>query len=83
MASDSGRGEDLGAAGGADQRRAPSQQDPAAAIIVGYPVSGMVAYGGIGWLIGHWTHMTALFPVGLCVGLVLGIVAMFYRLGRR
>jgi len=52
-------------------------------MIVGYPISGMVAYGGIGWLIGHWTHIAMLFPVGMFVGLLLGIASMFYRYRRQ
>lgn len=48
--------------------------------VVGYPISGMVVYGAIGALIGHFTHLTIAFPVGLLVGLLLGIALMFYRL---
>jgi hypothetical protein len=42
----------------------------------------MAAYGGIGWLIGHWLHATILFPVGMLTGLVLAIVLIIYRYGR-
>ena len=50
--------------------------------VSGYLISGMVAYGGIGWLIGHWLHATILFPVGMLTGLVLAIVLIIYRYGR-
>ena len=32
--------------------------------IFGYLISGMVFYGGLGWLIGHWTHLAAAVPDG-------------------
>ena len=40
--------------------------------IFGYLISGMVFYGGLGWLIGHWTHIAVLFPIGALVGLGVG-----------
>jgi F0F1-type ATP synthase assembly protein I len=49
----------------------------------GYPISGMIFYGGVGWLIGHFTHVAALFPIGLLIGLGIGVFAVIYRLGRR
>jgi hypothetical protein len=51
-------------------------------LILGYPISGMIAYGAIGALIGKFTHVALLFPIGLFVGLLLGIAAMFYRYHR-
>lgn len=50
--------------------------------IFGYLLSGMAFYGAVGWLIGHLTHVAALFPVGMLVGLVLAIVLIVYRYGR-
>jgi ATP synthase protein I len=50
--------------------------------IFGYLLAGMGFYGGLGWLAGHWTHIALLFPVGMLVGLVLGIVLTIYRFGR-
>jgi hypothetical protein len=57
-----------------------SGPDRIAERVVGYPISGMVVYGAVGALIGHFTHLTMAFPVGLLVGLLLGIALMFYRL---
>ena len=50
--------------------------------IFGYLLSGMAFYGALGWLLSRVTHVAALFPVGMLVGLVLGIVLIVYRYGR-
>ena len=45
-------------------------------------ISGMVLYGGIGWLIGHWTGISILFPLGMLLGIVLSLVAIILRFSR-
>jgi ATP synthase protein I len=50
--------------------------------IFSYLISGMVVYGGLGWLIGHWTHIAAAFPIGALVGLGVGVFAVIYKYGR-
>jgi ATP synthase protein I len=50
--------------------------------IVSYLVSGMLAYGGIGWLVGRAVHIELLFPLGLAVGLGLALWWVIYRYGR-
>lgn len=50
--------------------------------IFGYLLSGMVCYGGLGWLIGHFTHLDPLAPIGALVGLGVGVFAVIYRYGR-
>jgi F0F1-type ATP synthase assembly protein I len=50
--------------------------------IFGYLISGMVFYGGLGWLIGQFTHLTLLGPLGALVGLGVGIFAVIYKYGR-
>jgi F0F1-type ATP synthase assembly protein I len=50
--------------------------------VFSYLIAGMIFYGGLGWLIGHWTHLSFLFPVGMLTGLVLGIVLILYRYGK-
>ena len=59
------------------------QPDRAGHLVLGYPISGMVAYGAIGALLARLTHFTAAFPIGLFVGLVLGIALMIYRYRRQ
>jgi ATP synthase protein I len=50
--------------------------------VLSYMIGGMILYGGIGWLVGRWTHLPALFPVGMIVGLVLAIVLIIFRVTR-
>ena len=48
-----------------------------------YLIAGMLAYGGIGWLIGRAVHVPLLFPVGMLVGLAISIGFIIYRYGRQ
>ena len=50
--------------------------------VFGYLIAGMAFYGGIGWLVARWTQLAFLFPVGMLVGLILGIVLILYRFGK-
>jgi hypothetical protein len=50
--------------------------------IFSYLISGMLAYGGIGWLIGHFTHVSLLFPIGMLIGLAISVGWIIYRYGR-
>ena len=50
--------------------------------VFSYLVAGMLAYGGIGWLIGHFTHVSLLFPIGMLVGLAISVGYVIYRYGR-
>jgi ATP synthase protein I len=51
-------------------------------IIFSYMLSGLAAYGGIGWLVAHWTGHPLIFPLGMLVGLGLSIGAILHRYGR-
>jgi len=51
--------------------------------VFGYLVGGMAFYGGVGWLIGHFTHIAALFPIGMLIGLGIGLFAVIYKYGRQ
>jgi F0F1-type ATP synthase assembly protein I len=50
--------------------------------IVSYLVAGMLAYGGIGWLVGRAVHIELLFPVGMAVGLAIALWWVIYHYGR-
>jgi ATP synthase protein I len=50
--------------------------------VFSYLIAGMLAYGGIGWLIGHFTHVSLLFPIGMLVGLAISVGWIIYRYGR-
>jgi ATP synthase protein I len=45
-------------------------------------IAGMVFYGGLGWLVGHWTGISILFPMGMILGIVLSIVLIIFRFTR-
>jgi ATP synthase protein I len=50
--------------------------------IFSYMISGLLAYGGIGWVIGHFTHISLLFPIGMLIGLAISVGWIIYRYGR-
>jgi ATP synthase protein I len=47
--------------------------------VLSYLLGGMLIYGGLGWLIGHWTGISVLFPLGMILGLGLGIATIVFR----
>ena len=47
-----------------------------------YLLSGMAAYGAIGWLIGRAVHVEMLFPIGMLVGLAISLGFIIWRFGR-
>jgi ATP synthase protein I len=50
--------------------------------ILSYLLGGMILYGGIGWLIGHWTGISILFPIGMILGIGLSIALIIFRVTR-
>lgn len=63
------------------------EQPPAASESTGwamlsYMIGGMALYGAIGWLIGRWLHVPALFPIGMIVGIGLGVAMIIFRVTR-
>jgi ATP synthase protein I len=50
--------------------------------VFSYLIAGMVAYGGIGWLIGRAVHISVLFPIGMIAGLAISVGYVIYRYGR-
>jgi hypothetical protein len=51
--------------------------------VFSYLLSGMAAYGIIGWLIGRALHLSLLFPIGMLIGLGISIAFIIYRYGRQ
>ncbi|MGI5207130.1 AtpZ/AtpI family protein [Spirillospora sp. CA-108201] len=47
-----------------------------------YLLSGMLIWGGLGWLLSKWTHQAWLVPVGLVVGIVLAVYLIYVKFGR-
>lgn len=50
--------------------------------VFSYLISGMAAYGLIGWLVGRAVHVPLLFPIGMIVGLGISVGWVIYRYGR-
>ena len=50
--------------------------------VVSYLLSGMAAYGAIGWLVGRAVHVSMLFPIGMLVGLAISLGFVIWRFGR-
>jgi ATP synthase protein I len=50
--------------------------------VFSYLIGGMIAYGGIGWLIGRAVHVPLLFPAGMLVGMAISIAYIIHRYGR-
>ena len=45
-------------------------------------ISGFVVFGGIGWLLDQWWGTRLMTPIGLVVGMALGIYAVVMQFGR-
>jgi ATP synthase protein I len=46
-----------------------------------YLLSGMLVYGGLGWLLDRWTGHDSLFtPIGVIVGLAAGLYLSIARI---
>ena len=50
--------------------------------VFSYLISGLLAYGGIGWVISHFTHVSLFFPIGMLVGLAISTGWIVYKYGR-
>ena len=50
--------------------------------VFSYLLSGMAAYGLIGWLIGRAVGISMLFPIGMLVGLAISLGFVIWRYGR-
>jgi ATP synthase protein I len=50
--------------------------------ILSYMLGGMILYGGIGWVIGHFTGISVLFPLGMILGIGLSIALIIFRFTR-
>lgn len=73
--------------GGGKQKPSPaSPSDPRGPTdgwqVLSYMIGGMALYGGIGWLIGRWTHLPVLFPIGMIAGLAAAVALIIFRVSR-
>lgn len=71
---------------GQDERpqtpRHSSADDAGAWDIVAYLLSGMLLWGGAGWLLDRWLDLEVFLPVGLLVGTGLALFIVYLRFGR-
>jgi ATP synthase protein I len=51
--------------------------------VFSYMISGLVAYGAIGWGIGKAVHAEWPLPAGMIVGLAISVGFIIYRYGRQ
>jgi ATP synthase protein I len=68
----------------ARDKRAPDKLPPKSSgwTVLSYLIAGMIAYGGIGWLIGRAVHSPVILPAGMLVGLGISIGLVIHRYGR-
>ncbi|HEX4832836.1 MAG TPA: hypothetical protein VH478_17265 [Trebonia sp.] len=51
--------------------------------VFSYLVAGLLVYGGIGWVIAHFSHIELFFPIGMFVGIAISLGWVVYRYGRQ
>ena len=71
---------------GQDDRPRPSRYNSAADAgawdIVAYLLSGMLLWGGAGWLLDRWLDVRVFLPIGLLFGTGLALYIVYVRYGR-
>lgn len=50
--------------------------------ILSIMIAGLLAYGGLGWLLDRWLGTAWLLPTGLIVGIGLSIYLVVVKFGR-
>jgi ATP synthase protein I len=60
--------------------RAPRESDGWQ--ILSYMLGGMLLYGGVGWLVSHWTGISIIFPLGMILGIGLSVAMIIFRFTR-
>jgi ATP synthase protein I len=65
---------------GQQQPQAPRESDGWQ--ILSYMLGGMLLYGGLGWLVGRWTGIALLFPLGMILGIGLSVALIIFRFTR-
>jgi ATP synthase protein I len=69
-----------GPGGPAQEPQAPQENEGWR--VFSYMLGGMLIYGAIGWVIGHFTGISILFPMGMILGIVLSVVMIIFRFTR-
>ncbi|TDC55080.1 hypothetical protein E1281_14445 [Actinomadura sp. KC345] len=50
--------------------------------VPGYLLSGMIIWGGLGWLLANWTGQDWLIPIGVVIGVGLATYLVYLQFGR-
>jgi ATP synthase protein I len=50
--------------------------------VISLLISGLVFYGGLGWLLDRWLQTSWWLPVGIIVGTAAGVYLVIARYGR-
>ena len=50
--------------------------------ILSIMIAGLIAYGGLGWLLDRWLGTAWFLPVGLLLGIGLGVYSVVVKFGR-
>jgi hypothetical protein len=45
-------------------------------------IGGFLVWGGVGWLLDHWWGTRLMTPIGLILGMALGIYAVIAKVGK-
>ncbi|MDR1807363.1 MAG: AtpZ/AtpI family protein [Propionibacteriaceae bacterium] len=61
----------------------PKGNDGDGITALSYILSGVLLYGGLGWLADRWLGTGFLLPAGLILGLALGVYLIIRRFGAR
>ncbi|MFC6359868.1 hypothetical protein [Luteococcus peritonei] len=65
--------------GGPTELSGPRGED--GMVVLSYTLSGILLYGGLGWLGAKYLHQTWMLPVGLILGLGFSIYLIVKRFG--
>ncbi|HET7303279.1 MAG TPA: AtpZ/AtpI family protein [Segeticoccus sp.] len=44
-------------------------------------ISGPIVFGGIGWLLDHFLHLSVFLPLGIIGGMALSLYLLWFRYG--
>jgi F0F1-type ATP synthase assembly protein I len=50
--------------------------------ILSIMIAGLIAYGGLGWLLDRWLGTAWFLPIGLILGIGLGVYYVVVKYGR-
>jgi ATP synthase protein I len=69
-----------------EQKRPPEDDGrdfaDAAWSVPSYLLSGMIIWGGAGWLLSRWTGVDIFIPIGLIIGVGLAVYLVYIKFGK-